>query len=330
MNRVALLCMVLLAPAWASAQSLEARLQALAPGQWLAYDVPMQPGLRSPCCLDWKSRRDARPAACRLEDRDWNFGSSDADPVAPAGSQLHVMLRRGAEGHDRLHAVGEACAIDPGTATVVEAGAVDAATSLAFLARSLGGSKKQRDDAIVAVAYHAGDGADRLLAGAARGDDPRLRRDAAFWLAHARGEFGYRTVRGLIDQGAGDDEVNHLVFALSISPVEAAAAELRRLAREHGDAGVRGEALFWLAQGNDPQAETLLKAAVTGDPSPAVRKKAVFALSQLPPGRAVPALRGLVEHGASRAVRKEALFWLAQVDSDAVLPVFDELLGDAK
>ena len=320
----------LLLPAFATAQSIEARLQALAPGQWLSYDVPMQPGLRTPCCFDWDGRKSARPGICRLGERDWNSGHSDDDPVAPVGSTLRVLARRDADGFDRLRAIGSACAVDTTGTTVVEAGSVPVADSLAFLKASLGGRQHDRGNALMAIAHHAGEPADRVLAEAARGDDARLRRDAPFWLANARGEFGFRLVRELIEAAPRREELNQLVFALSISPVPAADEELRRLARAHGDDEVRGEAMFWLAQDHDPQAEAILKQAVTGDPSVHVRKKAVFALSQLPAERAVPALRELVERADSREVRKEALFWLAQVDDDAVLPVFDELLGESK
>lgn len=326
MTRLALICLAFLAPALLHAQTLDARLQALSPGQWLSYEVPMQPGRRSPCCFDWDNRRNASPGVCQLEDRSWNVGHSDSDPIAPAGSMLRVLVRRDADGHDRLRAVGSECAIDAGAATVVEAGTLDADASLAFIALSLQGSEKERSQAVMAIAHHAGAGADRVLADAANGARARLRRDAAFWLANARGEFGFRTVRTLIEKGAREDELSHLVFALSISEVGEAAAELRRLARSHPDGEVRGEAMFWLAQEHDPQAETILQAAVTGDTSEKVRKKAVFALSQLPVERAVPVLRDLVEHAASREVRKDALFWLAQIDDDAVLPVFDEML----
>ena len=323
------LLLALLLPAFAGAQSLDAKLKSLSPGQWLSYDVPMQPGLRTPCCFDWNGGKSARPGVCRLGERDWNSGHSDDDPIAPAGSTLRVLARRGTDGIDRMRAIGSSCPLDTAGATVVEARNVAVSESLDFLAPAAAGREKERSQAVMAIAYHAGESADRRLAAMARGDDRRLRRDVPFWLANTRGEFGYRTVRELIDGASRDDELNQLVFALSISPVPAARDDLRRLAREHRDEEVRGEALFWLAQEDDAQAETMIRAALD-DPSDHVRKKAVFALSQLPAERAVPALRQLVEHGASREVRKEALFWLAQVDDDAVLPVFDELLGESK
>lgn len=324
-----LLMFALMLPVSALAESLDVKLQSLAPGQWLSYEVPMQPGVHAPCCLEWNDRQTTQPGVCRLADGDWNFGHRRDDPVAPAGSTLRVLARRGDAGLDRLRAVGSACRIDKDGAIMVEAGNVDATDSVAFLAAAIQGGERERSHAIMAIAHHAGAAADRLLADAATGSDHRLRRDAPFWLANARGEFGYRIVRALIDADRNEDTLNQLVFALSVSPVPAAREDLRRLARTHDEPRVRGEALFWLAQDDDAQAEPLLRAALE-DVSAHVRKKAVFALSQLPAERAVPALRELIEHGQSREVRKEALFWLAQVDDDGVLPVFDQLLGEHK
>jgi len=331
MKRCLLIAALSFVPGLAAAQSLDARLSALSPGQWLSYEVPMQSGLRSPCCFTWEGRRNAQPGVCRLEGRDWNSGHSDEDPVAPDGSTLRVLARRGEQGVDRLHAIGSACGLDPGAATLVEAGSVDVAASLDFLRAQLD-RRKARGDALMAIAHHAGDAADAMLAGFARGDDRALRRDSAFWLGNARGEFGYRIVRERIDAGAREDELNQWVFALSVSPVPQAAGELRRLAREHHDTRVRAESLFWLAQDHDdPKAAlAILQQAVASDPSREVRKKAVFALSQLPADLAVPALRALVEGHDDRDTRREALFWLAQVDDEAVLPVFDELLGESR
>ncbi len=331
MIRTLLMTLAVLLPISASAQSLDARLKALSPGQWLSYDVPLQPGVRTPCCFDWDGHRSATPGVCRLGERDWNFGSSDRDPLAEPGDRLRLLLRRDADGFDRLRVLGAECPIDAAGATIVEAGDVSTDASLAFLEPSLAGQRKQRGQALVAIAHHAGSSADRLLASVSESNKSKdLRRDAVFWLANTRGEFGLQKVRAFVDSERDDDLQRHSVFAMSISPVPAAKTQLRDVARKHPDENVRGEAIFWLAQDDDEQAEAIIREALAGDASQEVRKKAVFALSQLPADRAVPALRALIEGNDSKDVRKEALFWLAQVDDDAVLPVFDELLGETK
>jgi hypothetical protein len=320
-----------IAPLLASAQTPQARLEALAPGEWLSYEVPLQPGVRAPCCFSWHGR-EISDGVCPLEREAGNFGTRDSQPLPPPGSALRVLVRRAATGFDRVWAIDMECGIDAGAARVVEAGAAAADDSVALLQQALAGTeRKQTSQAVAAIALHAGALADRTLLDASRTGQPRaVRREAIFWLAQARGEPGFRAVRELIEREPEGELRRHAVFALSISEVDDAAPELRRLATTHAEAEVRGEALFWLAQNRDPQVETIALAALRDDPPRRMVEKAVFALSQLPAARAIPALRGLVESGQPREVRKQALFWLAQVDDEAVLPVFDELLGGAR
>lgn len=318
-------------PLLASARTPQAQLEVLAPGEWLSYEVPLQPGVRAPCCFSWQGR-EVRDGVCQLDREGGNFGTRDSEALPPAGSSLRVLLRRDAAGFDRVWAIDSGCAIDAGAARVVEADAASTDDSIALLQQALGATRRKHwSQAVAAIALHAGAKADRTLLDASRAEQPRaVRRDAIFWLAQARGEPGFRAVRALLEREQDDELRRHMVFALSISRVDAAAPELRRLATTHADAEVRGEALFWLAQNRDADVEKIALAALGDAPPRRMVEKAVFALSQLPAARAIPALRRLVEGDQPREVRKQALFWLAQVDDEAVLPVFDELLGGAR
>lgn len=311
----------------ASAASIQLRLEALAPGQWLDYDVPMQPGLRPPCCFDWNASQ-VRDAPCRLDRSDWNFSHQDPDPDTGLSDRLRVLLRRSDNGFDRVRVLGAQCTLDVAGETVVKAGSTQAAESVALLSTELAQQKaRDRGHVLAAIAHHVGDTADAaLLAAAAPGAPQEQRRDAVFWLAQARAGFGFRAVRDLLRIETSESLRRHEVFALSLSPDVAAAVELRRLAREHESAGVRAEAIFWIAQRGDSDAEQIVHEALEHDRSSQVREHAVFALSQLPATRAIPALRALITRRDLPDARKKALFWLAQVDDDAMLQVFDELL----
>jgi HEAT repeat protein len=329
MNPARLFLAIALLPFACLAQDLQQRLDALDPGDWLDYEVPMQPGVHAPCCFDWSGTR-AQDAACRLDRETWNSGHRDSDPVAASGARLRVLLRRDSEGVDRIRAIGSTCPLDETGQRIVAAGAVDADRSVALLENALAGAGRHvRHDAVAAIAHHDGAAADVVLKRAADASRPRgLRRDAVFWLARNRGEVGFRTVRGLLDDEHDREIRRHAVFAIGISPAPSARGELRRIARSDRRAELRGEAVFWLAQQDDAQTEEIALAMLETEASEDLREKAIFSLSQLPPARAVPALRRLVERGEPREVRHRALFWLAQVDDDeAVLPVFDRLLG---
>ena len=114
--------------------------------------------------------------------------------------------------------------------------------------------------------------------------------------------------------------------ALAMHADRAATAALERLATR-GEGESRGDALFWLSQRGDADAERIILAALAPDVPTNVQKKAIFALSQLPPERSIPQLTALVESDRPRAIRKEAMFWLAQHDSPEAFAVFDRIFG---
>jgi hypothetical protein len=327
MKSLLALAFLIAAPLASVANSPETELKTLAAGSWLSYEVPLQVGLRAPCCFSWNDRK-ASDAACRLDQDDWNFGHRSDRSTAPADGVLRILMRRGGADFDRVHAIGSQCPMDAGSAIVIDAGALPADASVALLERALHGRKeRERQQALPAIAYHATSAADAALEHASDvGNDDDLRRDAVFWLAEARGDRGWRHVRALLDRERDDDLQQHMVFAISVSDAAAARNELRALV---GDprSEIAGQAMFWLAQEEDPRTEELARSILARNASDDLHEKTVFALSQLPTARAIPALRSLIEGGGPQAVRKQALFWLAQVDDDAVLPVFDELLG---
>lgn len=114
--------------------------------------------------------------------------------------------------------------------------------------------------------------------------------------------------------------------SLAMHADRSAGAALAKLAAE-GGTEARGDALFWLAQRGDADAERVIRAALAPENPISVQKKAVFALAQLPDARAVPALTEIVESDRPRSVRKEALFWLAQEGTDEAFAVFDRIFA---
>jgi hypothetical protein len=105
---------------------------------------------------------------------------------------------------------------------------------------------------------------------------------------------------------------NGALSAIAMHADGAAGPLLERFARRHESTTVRGEALFWIAQRNDRNAEAVILDALDKDPSAAVRKRAVFALGQLESGRGIPSLIKTARTNSDPATRGEAIFWLAQ------------------
>ncbi len=325
-----LLLLLALVPLAPRAASLEEAVAAAAPGSWVEYEVPLQPGAGSPCCFERHGGREGR-RGCTLDGSDWNItvgGASDGDGDGD-GDILRVFARRGAQGVDRVRSLGASCPLQPGAARVAAIGAVDAGAAAHWLAAEAARlGKRERDGAMMALALQAGPAASAALARlAAPGSTAELRRDALFWLGEARGADGLQTLLRTLAEETDAALLRHAVFALSLSSAPGAADSLRRMARHDARVQLRGEALFWLAQDHDPQTEALARAALAAGDG-ALREKAIFALAQLPPERAIPALDALARDRSQDArTRREALFWLAQQDDDDALAVFDELLG---
>jgi hypothetical protein len=134
------------------------------------------------------------------------------------------------------------------------------------------------------------------------------------WLENVRPGDSIALLESFVPAGAErrDKVANGAVSALAMHAGSEAASVLERMARSHQSTGVRGEALFWLAQRADPGADRIILQAIEKDASPDVRKRAVFALSQLKDETAVPALVRVAKTDGTSAVRSEAIFWLGQ------------------
>ena len=91
-------------------------------------------------------------------------------------------------------------------------------------------------------------------------------------------------------------------------------------------AGVRGQALFWLAQKAGQQAVAAISGAIENDPETEVKKKAVFALSQLPKDEGVPLLIQVARTNRNAEVRKQAMFWLGQSNDPRAIKFFEDVL----
>lgn len=113
-------------------------------------------------------------------------------------------------------------------------------------------------------------------------------------------------------EGRRDRVSNGALSAMAMHAGAEAGAALERAARAHVSPGVRGEALFWLAQRGHAGAERVILEAIEKDASADVRKRGVFALSQLDDAAAVPALLRVARENATPATRGEAIFWLGQ------------------
>jgi hypothetical protein len=115
--------------------------------------------------------------------------------------------------------------------------------------------------------------------------------------------------------------------ALSMHADPAATDALIRMARSSTTPGIRGDALFWLAQRAGQKSAALITERIEQDPDTEVKKRAVFALSQLPKDEGVPLLINVARTNSNPAVRKQAMFWLGQSKDPRAIDFFAEVLS---
>jgi hypothetical protein len=298
---------------------------------WLAWRVPAvsRPGDRG----NWNDGE----GRCVLDDDGEFRGNHGIDGNV---EELVILLRTTAAAIDRLTFSDARCTVDAGSRIVYWLDGVVPAESVKLLSgivtnrsRSDSGENdpgdRHRDPAqrgIAAIALHRDVAADAALGQFVQPSNAKwLRRDSAFWLGAARGESGAAVVTKLARGDADDSFREHLTFVLTLTG-ESGIPTLIDLARHDTSAGVRGQALFWLAQKAGQRAVATLGQAVSDDPNSEVRKRAVFAISQLPKDDAVPKLIELAKTHRDPEVRKQAMFWLGQTGDPRAIAFFESVL----
>jgi hypothetical protein len=311
-----------------------------------AVDAVLHAG-QGPSWIAWRV-----PAVARSGDRgNWNDGEGrcvlddDGDFRGDHGirgslEDLVVLVRAAGGTIDRLTFSDARCTVDAGSRPVYWLDGVVPSESVKLISgivtsrsRTDGGDQehgdRHRDPAqrgIAAIALHRDAAADAALGQFVQSSNPKwLRRDSAFWLGAARGESGAAVVTKLARSDTDDSFREHLTFVLTLTG-ESGIPTLIDLAKHDASAGVRGQALFWLAQKAGQRAVATLGQAVSDDPNSEVRKRAVFAISQLPKDDAVPKLIELAKTHRDPEVRKQAMFWLGQTGDPRAIAFFESVL----
>lgn len=320
---------------------------------WLGYQVAKQPGTGESCCwhgvrfTNGRADGDLGRRGCNLDRRgkflaDLDDGSArtaahDAGPAAITldddDRALMMFLKVDRAGEvQQLRSMSADCPVDAGGRRVLWLGAQPAAPSVDLLgglvaaAEASVAAEDLAEEALGALAQHAGGEADRALTSLARQGPRELRQEVWFWVGHARGAAGFAVLSELLPRLPSADR-EEITFAFSQSPVPAAQETLFRLARRDPDADVRGQALFWLAQKNAPGVVELIRETLRRSGGEDDVEKAVFALSQLPDEQGTVELLAVLRDGKLDAgVRQQALFWLGQSDDPRAEQAIDEIL----
>jgi hypothetical protein len=183
-------------------------------------------------------------------------GRTRVGPLKLEGSETIFILFRIAEGNvQQIRVASPECPLDTGGLTLHWLTGVSAADSVNWLTKlATDSARRLANVAVMAIALHADARAtDRLIALARDGSSGDVRGTALFWVAQRASD----KAAGTITQALEDPETEvrkKAVFALSQLPKDEGLPRLIDVARNHRDAAVRRQAMFWLGQSRDPRA----------------------------------------------------------------------------
>jgi HEAT repeat protein len=180
--------------------------------------------------------------------------------------------------------------------------------------------------ALAAIALTDDPAADRAFERFVAADAPAaLRGHATFWLGAARGQPGFELLKRIVREDLSEHVREQAVFGLSVSKQPGSLQALIDVVH-HGSSGVRGQAIFWLAQKAGRKATQAITAAIEDDPETEVKKRAVFALSQLPAEEGVPLLIKVAQTNRNPEIRRQAIFWLGQSKDPRAWAFIEDIL----
>ena len=294
---------------------------AAAAPEWIGYMVPAIAGDHRECC--WNGDSSCR---CLLEDGHAATVSGGTEKLESSG-RIAVLIRVENKQAGKVRVYSENCELDAGGLAFHWLTDVRPSESVALLAGFVTGGDHLSDSAIMAIAQHEDQAADRALnefVGPARPE--AIREKATFWLGASRGKRGYEVLRRVVREDPSDELRSKAVFALSINKTPEAVDSMIDAAKNDRSAHVRSQALFWLAQKSGQKAAATITNAILNDPDTEVKKHAVFSLSQLPKEQGVPLLIQTARNNRNPEVRKQAMFWLGQSQDPRALAFFEEVL----
>lgn len=248
-------------------------------------------------------------------------------PVRLEGETSVVVLVRMEGGKvDRLRVSSPDCRLDGGSLPFYWITGVPADASVTWLKSQV--TDRQMNQAILAIALHAGAAADRVLDDLSSPTQPEhVRGQTAFWLGVSRGANGFDRLKRMLASDPSDQVRGQAIFGMAQSKDPRALKTVIDAARNDRSPYVRQQALFWLAQkAGDKQAADVIHNAVLNDTDRAVKEHAVFALTQLPREQGIPMLIDLVKNNGDPVIRKRALFWLGQSGDPRALDFIAQIL----
>jgi len=293
---------------------------------WYSWRVAVVESAPELCCFSWNNGV-ATQKRCNLDGRNGGFSIDSENPFPSDEVQIYALMDSGSPA--KIRVLSSQCPVTSDSA-ITDLGIANVDESVDWLQQYISPHTNVSDDAITAIAMHAGDEASQTLVDIGKADkNQNNRENAIFWMAQVRIDETADDIKKIMFDDSNADIREHAAFSYSQSTATDRAAVLIRQGKEDTNPDVRSQAWFWLTQTEATESEVEIREALDNERDADVREEAVFALSQLPEERAVKALASILEDKQlDMETREQALFWLAQADSDVAFEYMDNILSE--
>ena len=297
-------------------------------GQWISYQVEMEPSNGMPCCF-----RGSDQIGCNLEKRSnvWGTHHNEEDSKV-----LHLYFKWQDNQPSDIFYAGSECPVDASDNKVFSLTGISQKQSVQFLSKYINSAnadkvqKRAARRALSGVAMHKGKFAHNYLDKLANQSDDKISREAIFWLGEARNKAGYESLVDILDDDDRSIKVREkAVFALSENQYKKSAEKLVELALAAKEPKIQAKAIFWLADSNHPKTIEVVDEILSSDAGERVKKKAVFALSELDTDKSWQKLVQIAKRKDNSEVRRQAIFWLSQNENRDAKSVLLSIINDA-
>ena len=175
-----------------SAASSAADLPDAGADGWQTWRVDVVRSAPELCCFSWDNGI-ATKKRCNLDGRHGGFNTTDNNPFPADEIQIYALMRSGIT--TKIRVLSSQCPVTT-ESDIADLGSAEVDESVEWLQRHFLLQSRVSNEAITAVALHAGDGARQLLVDTAKSDANEENRESAiFWMAQVR-----------IDETAGIDK----------------------------------------------------------------------------------------------------------------------------
>jgi len=242
-------------------QSKAAPLSELIDDGWHSWRVEDIESDSVRCCVTW-SQGKTIARGCDLDTGRMSFIGSNSPVQATDELQIYAYTEAGSV--EKIRALSPQCPVETRT-EIQDLGMIENADSVSWLSAYVTPHSKLSEDAIAAIAGHAGKESFAVLRDTGRSDrNAKNRKQAIFWMAETGRHQSEAEIERAIASDRNSDVREHAVFALSLLPDERGVDGLIAvLENRRHKMNVREQALFWLAQSGSDEAFDYITALLT-------------------------------------------------------------------